>query len=86
MRSKKNIGVYIIIIIIGLVIGSFIGEVLSKNKLLTFLNYGRELGINIDKPLTINLHVIKVSFAAMLNINIAGIIGCIILLYIFRKI
>lgn len=76
------------ILLAGLVLGGFIGEVLGDYNALEWLNYGKEFGINPDSPLVFDFYIIRLSFGMMIKLNIASIIGVLLslLLYkLFRK-
>jgi hypothetical protein len=58
---------------------------LAKNvDWLWWLSYGENFGL--EEPLTLDLNVIKISFALMFKINIASIIGIALGIFIYRKV
>ena len=79
----KNIWIFVIFILAGLVIGGLLGELASKVDFLWWLSYGQEFGLS--SPLVLDLGVIKLTFAIIFKINIASIIGVIISMFIYRK-
>lgn len=83
MKSKAWI--CILFILAGLVIGGLIGELTKGVDFLWWLSYGQEFGISTDAPLTLDLGVIRLTFAMMFKINIASILGVIISTFIYRK-
>ena len=80
----KGKWIVILFILAGLVIGGLIGNVASNVSWLSWLSYGEEFGL-MD-PLVLDLNVAKLTFALMVKINIASIIGVIISLLIYRKV
>lgn len=84
----KNKGTWICILFIlaGLVIGGLIGQLASGVDFLWWLSYGQEFGIPLNSPLTLDLGVIKLTFAMMFKINIASILGVIISVFIYRRV
>ncbi|MCD7855944.1 MAG: DUF4321 domain-containing protein [Clostridiales bacterium] len=82
MKSKNSI-VFIIVMLSGLIIGGFLGELASGIPALYFLNYGQEVGLT--SPLVLDLVIIKLQLAFTLKFTIAGIIGMVISLFIYRK-
>ncbi len=80
----KSTWIYIVFILSGLVIGGLIGELAAGINGLWWLSYGQSFGI--ETPLIINLNVIKITFALMIKINIASIIGMAIGIFIYRKV
>ena len=80
----KSTWIYIVFILSGLVIGGLIGELTAGINGLGWLSYGQNFGI--ETPLVINLNVITITFALMIKINIASIIGMAIGILIYRKV
>lgn len=84
MSTKdKSTWVYIVFIFAGLVIGGLIGELTHGINGLWWLSYGQSFGL--ESPMVINLSVITITFALMIKINIASIIGMAIGIFIYRK-
>ena len=85
MATKdKNIWILLIFILSGLVIGGLLGELAKSVDWLWWLSYGESFGL--ETPMTLDLNVIKISFALMFKINIASIIGIALGIYIYRKV
>ncbi len=80
----KNIWVLLIFILSGLVIGGLLGDLASKVDGLWWLAFGREFGL--ENPLVLDLSIVKVTFALMIKINIASIIGMLVSIFVYRKI
>ncbi|MBZ4645004.1 MAG: hypothetical protein PWR27_778 [Petroclostridium sp.] len=85
MKRERNIWLLLLLLLVGVVIGGFLGEFLSRYPYLSFLSYGKQFGISLDKPFLLDLHILKLSFALIFNINIASIIGIILSVVIFSK-
>ena len=79
----KNKWIGIIFILSGLVIGGLIGELTSNINGLWWLGYGMNFGM--ETPLILDLSIVKITFALMIKINIASIVGMIIGLFIYKK-
>lgn len=85
MTTKdKNIWILLIFILSGLVIGGLLGELAKSVDWLWWLSYGESFGL--ETPMTLDLNVIKISFALMFKINIASIIGIALGIFIYRKV
>lgn len=80
--KNKSVWILIIFIFSGLVIGGLLGDVATKIDFLSWLSYGQEFGI--ESPIVLNLSIIKLTFAFMIKINLASIIGLIIAILIYR--
>lgn len=81
--KNKGTWVCILFILAGLVIGGLIGQLTEGVNFLWWLSYGQEFGLT--EPLQLDLGVVRLTFAIMFKINIAGIIGVIISMIIYRK-
>mgnify|MGYP005948265879 FL=1 len=75
---KKINWVFLVVVLIGFMLGSFIGTYFSN----TFLNYGQVFGLS--SPLVLDLGFIILTFALQIHITIASVIGVIIALIICR--
>lgn len=80
---EKNTLVLIIFILCGLVIGGLLGELGKSVSWLNWLSYGQSFGLS--QPITLDLGVVQLTLGLMFKINISGIIGTIIAIFIYRK-
>ena len=80
----KNIWILLIFILSGLVIGGLLGDLASRVDWLWWLGFGQSFGL--ESPLVLDLSILKITFALMVKINIASIIGIGIALFVYRKI
>lgn len=85
MATKdKSIWILILFIFAGLVLGGLIGELTKNVSGLWWLGYGQEFGL--QDPFVLNLSVLKVTFALMIKINIASIIGMFLAIFVYKKV
>ena len=75
---KKINWVYVIVVLVGFVIGRFIGSYFDG----TFLNYGQAFGLST--PVELDMGFIVVTFGLQIRITIASVIGVIIALVAYR--
>ena len=75
---SKNGWTCLILILAGIVLGSFIGNLIPNS----FLNYGQTFGLS--SPMILDLGVLCITFAFTIKITIASIIGIVLALLIFR--
>ncbi len=80
----KNVWILLLFILSGLVIGGLLGELAGQVDFLWWLSYGQSFGLTT--PIELNLSIVQVTFALMLKINIASIIGLIIAILVYRKV
>ncbi len=79
-KVPRSMGILILLLIIGSVFGTFIGEMLKD--FLPFLSYSQSVGLS---PTTLDLAAIVVTFGATLKLNIATIIGFFIALFLYSR-
>lgn len=75
---KKVNWVFIVLVLIGFVIGRFIGTYFSGS----FLNYGQTFGLS--SPIVLDLGFIILTFGLQIQITIASVIGVAIALIVYR--
>lgn len=75
---KRVNWVFVILVLIGFVIGRFIGTYFSGS----FLNYGQTFGLS--SPIVLDLGFIILTFGLQIQITIASIIGVAIALIVYR--
>ena len=78
INLKKINWVLLILVLVGFVIGRFIGTYFDG----TFLNYGQSFGMN--EPVVLNLGFIILTFGLTIQITIASVIGVVIALVVYR--
>lgn len=72
----------VMIILMGVILGIYLGELLKNIPALNFLSYGSKLGI--ENPISLELGFLSLSFGLILKLNIAGIIGFIVSICIIK--
>ena len=77
---KRVNWVLLLLVLVGFVIGRFIGTYFDG----TFLNYGQSFGLT--QPLVLDLGILSVTFGLSIRLTIAGIIGIALAIVIYRLI
>ncbi len=80
MGKNTNMIKWVFIIAAGSIMGNIIGNVLSR--FIPFLSLSESIGLT---PATLDLSFLTVTFGFNVSLNLAGIIGIIIVVLIFRK-
>lgn len=75
---KKWNWTLVLLVLIGFVIGRFIGTYFAG----TWLNYGQAFGLS--EPVVLDMGFILLTFGLKIQINIASVIGVIISLVVYR--
>lgn len=84
---SKNLVYFILIVIIGTLIGAFIGKTIYKlfpqdSTVKELLAVEIKPGL---QPTTVDLGILEFTFGAMVKLNITAVLGLIITAIIFRK-
>ena len=80
--AGKNNWALFLLLLTGIVLGGFIGELTKGLSGLGWLNYGQSFGF--ADPIVLNLGILVISFGLTIKISIASIIGVIIAIFIYR--
>ena len=80
--AANNYWTLLLLVLAGIVLGGFIGELTSNVSFLSWLNYGQSFGLS--DPLVLNLGILVLTFGLKIKITIAGIIGILIAILIYR--
>ena len=80
----KNFWILLIMLLAGIVLGGFMGQLAEGISWLSWLNYGQSFGL--DSPLVINFGILVITFGLSIQITMASIIGLAEALIIYRLI
>ncbi|WP_349948125.1 DUF4321 domain-containing protein [Lacrimispora sp. BS-2] len=80
----KNCWVLLLLMLAGVVLGGFVGDLTRGISWLSWLNAGQSFGF--DTPLTVNLGILVITFGINIKITMAGIIGVAAALITYRLI
>ena len=81
MKGKNNWTLFILILA-GIVLGGFLGNLAQNVSWLSWLNYGQAFGL--ENPLVLDLGILVLTFGLTVRITIAGIIDIIIGILVYR--
>ncbi|MCI8464596.1 MAG: DUF4321 domain-containing protein [Lachnospiraceae bacterium] len=82
MRTAKSKWSLLILILSGIVLGGFLGHLLGDISAFQWLNFGQTFGL--ASPMILDLGILTITFALTIKITIAGILGMIIAIVIYR--
>lgn len=80
--AGKNSWALLLMILAGVVLGGFIGQLASKVSFLSWLNYGQTFGLS--QPMVLDLGILVLTFGLTIKITIAGILGIVLAIIIYR--
>lgn len=78
----KNFWILLIMLLTGIVLGGFIGQLAEGVSWLSWLNFGQSFGL--DSPLVVNFGILVITFGLTIKITMASIIGVAVALIIYR--
>lgn len=79
---SKNYWVLLVLLLSGIVLGGFLGSLAAGIPFLSWLNYGQSFGLT--SPIVLDLGILVLTFGLNIKITIAGIIGVLIAILIYR--
>ena len=82
--GRKNFWILLIMLLAGIVLGGFMGQLANGISWLSWLNFGQSFGL--DSPLVINFGILVITLGLTIKITMASIIGTAIALIIYRMI
>lgn len=82
MRGAKNGWTLLLLVLAGVVLGGFIGSLAAGVPGLDWLNYGQAFGL--ENPIVLSMGLVVLTFGLTIRITIAGIIGIILAILIYR--
>ncbi len=80
--SGKNNWSLFLLLLAGIVIGGFIGELTSGVSGLSWLSYGQSFGF--QNPIVLDLGILVITFGLSIKITIASIVGILVAIIIYR--
>lgn len=82
MKQTKNNWTCFLLILVGIVLGSFIGTLVAEVPYLSWLNYGQSFGL--DSPVTVDLGILVISVGLTIKITMASVIGVVLAIIVYR--
>jgi len=82
--GRKNFWILLIMLLAGIVLGGFIGQLADGIFWLKWMNYGQSFGL--DTPLVIDFGLLVITFGLTIKITMASIIGVAVALFIYKMI
>lgn len=82
MNRGKSFWILLLLLLAGIVLGGFIGNMASGISWLSWLNFGESFGLN--DPIVLNLGILVITFGLSIKITMASIIGVVIAIITYR--
>ena len=78
----KNNWALVLLIIVGVVLGGLIGKLCAGVPAFSWLSYGQSFGF--VNPMVLDLGILVLTFGFTVDITVAGILGIVIAIIIYR--
>ena len=82
MRGSKSGWTLLLLVLAVVVLGGFLGSLAADVSGLGWLNYGQSFGL--ENPIVLSLGLVVLTFGLTIKITIAGIIGILLAILIYR--
>lgn len=79
VKKSTNTFILVVLILIGLLAGSFIGDLFGT---IGFLSFGKPIGF---EPITLNLLFAEITFGLTVSVNLLSLLAVLIVLVIYKK-
>lgn len=80
----KNFWILLILLLSGVVLGGFIGDMTRTIPGLSWLSFGQSFGL--DNPMVLNFGILVITFGLSIRITMASIIGVLVAIFTYRYI
>lgn len=84
MSRGKNFWILLLLLLSGIVLGGFIGNMAAGISWLSWLNFGESFGLN--NPIVLDFGILVITFGLSIRITMASIIGVIVAIITYRVI
>ena len=85
MRGKYDL-MFWIMLLTGVILGTLLGEAAANIGALSFLNYGKTIGISAGNPLVLDLSIMKLTFGVEMRLTLASILGLLAAIFLYKKV
>lgn len=80
--GSKNGWVLLLLMLAGIVLGSFVGTLTQNIPGFSWLSFGQSFGL--DSPIVLNLGIMVITFGLTIKITIASILGLLLAGIVYR--
>ena len=84
-RSKQTL-LLLFFLLAGVMVGSLLTGLGGRFPFLGWLSYGQSVGLSADRPLVLDLAVIRLTFGFQLSLNLGQILGILLGILLYRKV
>lgn len=85
MKLKRNL-VFLFFLLAGVIVGLLLASATEGIPLLSWLSFGRTVGLSTANPLIVDLAIVRVAFGCEIGFNVAQIITVTIALLLYKSV
>ncbi|MBP1557708.1 MAG: DUF4321 domain-containing protein [Oscillospiraceae bacterium] len=85
MKLQRTL-VFLFFLLAGIIVGALLASVGEAVPFLSWLAYGKTIGLSTANPMLLDLSMLKVAFGFEVGINVAQIITITIALLVYRNV
>ena len=85
MKLQRTL-VFLFFLLSGIIVGAMLASACSGISFLSWLAYGKTIGISTENPMLLDLSMLKVAFGFEVGINVAQIITITIALLVYKSV
>ncbi|MPN20769.1 hypothetical protein SDC9_168148 [bioreactor metagenome] len=85
VKLKRNL-VFLFFLLAGIIIGALLASLGQQTAFLSWLAYGKTVGISVSDPLILDLSMLRMAFGLEIGINVAQIITITISLLVYKSV
>ena len=85
MKLQRTL-VFLFFLLAGIIVGALIASAAAGIPFLSWLAYGKTIGLSTANPMLLDLSMVKVAFGFEVGVNVAQIITITIALLIYKEV
>ncbi len=85
MKLQRTLA-FLFFLLAGIIVGALLASVGEAVPFLSWLAYGKTIGLSTSNPMLLDLSMLKVAFGFEIGINVAQIITITIALLVYRNV
>jgi len=85
MKLQRTLA-FLFFLLAGIIVGALIASVCADIPFLSWLGYGKTVGLSTSNPMLLDLSMVKVAFGFEVGINVAQIITITAALLIYKSV
>lgn len=85
VKLKRNL-VFLFFLLAGIIVGALLASLGQQTAFLSWLAYGKTVGISVSDPLILDLSMLRMAFGLEIGVNVAQIITITISILVYKSV